>query len=152
MCISRDNVTKWRHSVRVCTNYFRQMSSFTHESVMHHIMFTMALNRLFHEVSKITVSPCVAVCCSVLQCIAVYCSVLQCVAVCCSALQCVAVCCSVTMSNSHILYERLYHTYERVMPHIWIRHATWINASCQTHELVRSHMNESDIILRGDYN
>jgi len=39
-------------------------------------------------------SPCVAVCCSVLQCAAVCCSVLQCVAVCCSVLQC-AVCCSV---------------------------------------------------------
>jgi len=50
----------------------------------------------------VTMTQCVAVCCSVLQCVAVCCSVLQqpvtmtqCVAVCCSVLQCAAVCCSV---------------------------------------------------------
>ena len=65
------------------------------------------------EHEKVSVLPCVAVCCSVLQCVAVCCSVLQCVAVCCSlrrpskqvesvrrlvscnVLQRVAVCCSV---------------------------------------------------------
>jgi hypothetical protein len=50
-------------------------------------------------------SPCVAVCCSLLQCARVCysvqvarllcCIVLHCVAVCCIVLQCVAVCCSV---------------------------------------------------------
>ena len=35
-------------------------------------------------------SPCVAVCCSVLQCVVVCCSVLHCVVLCCSVLQCVA--------------------------------------------------------------
>jgi len=66
--------------------------------------------------TRVWVTPCVAVCCSVLQgvahahksynthvhesrsvlqCVAVCCSVLQCVAVYCSVLQCIAVCCSV---------------------------------------------------------
>jgi len=50
------------------------------------------------DMGSISVRPCVAVCCSLLQCVVVCCSVLQCVAVCCSVLQyiqTVAVCCSV---------------------------------------------------------
>jgi len=75
---------------------------------------TKSLKLLFYKVSKIKMSPCVAVCCSVLQRVAACCSVTMslkwlshkvskitkspCVAVCCSVLQCVAACCSVTMS------------------------------------------------------
>ena len=45
--------------------------------------------------TKVSVLPCVAVCCSVLQCATVCCSVLQYVTVCCCVLQCFAMCCSV---------------------------------------------------------
>jgi len=47
-----------------------------------------------HVNTQLVKSPCVFVCCSVLQCVAVCCSALQCVAVRCSALQCVTVRCS----------------------------------------------------------
>ena len=56
-------------------------------------------------------SPCVAVCCSLLQCVAVCCSVLQRVALWCTALQCMVMCCSVWHGDEAMQTSKCYHVY-----------------------------------------